>query len=116
MILSALHFIVPLPAALAFYRSRWRSAAWIMTATMIVDADHLAADPIYDPSRRSIGFHPLHTTPVIVIYGALFTLTLMAGRKAGSRGLHSTVRVLHLIGAGLLIHMALDWVDCVVGI
>ena len=114
MIHIALHFIVPLIIALAFYRSRWLNATFIMMATFIVDADHLLADPIYDPSRCSIGFHPLHTTPAIVIYAAMFTLALLAGRKANGQGLHPTACVLHLVGLGLLTHMALDWIDCMV--
>jgi len=114
MIHIVLHFIVPLLVALAFFRSRWRNATFIMIATMIVDADHLLADPIYDPNRCSIGFHPLHTMPAIVIYAALFLLPLIVRRKAGGQGLHPTARLLHLVGLGLLIHMALDWVDCLV--
>ena len=31
-----------------------------MLATMVVDLDHLLADPILDPQRCGIGFHPLH--------------------------------------------------------
>jgi hypothetical protein len=114
MIHSILHFIVPLLVAPAFYRSTWRKATLIMIATMIVDADHLIADPIYDPNRCSIGFHPLHTNPAIAIYAALFALPLFLGRKAEGQGLHPTARVVHLIGLGLLIHMALDWIDCLV--
>ena len=114
MIHIALHFIVPLLTALAFYRGRWRNATVIMIATMIVDIDHLLADPIYDPSRCSIGFHPLHTAPAIVFYVALFVLPLLVGRKNDDPGFQPTARVLHLIGLGLLIHMALDWIDCMV--
>ena len=36
-----------------------------MMATMLVDLDHLFADPIYDPDRCSIGFHPLHQYPIM---------------------------------------------------
>ena len=114
MVHIALHFIVPLLVALAFYRSRWRNATAIMVATMIVDVDHLLADPIYDPNRCSIGFHPLHTTPAIVIYAVLFALPLIVGRKNDGTGLRPTARILHLVGLGLLIHMALDFVDCLV--
>jgi hypothetical protein len=112
MIHIALHFIVPLLVALAFYRSRWRNATVIMIATMIVDVDHLLADPIYDPNRCSIAFHPLHTTPAIVIYAALFVLPLFVGREDDRRSARPAARVLHLVGLGLLIHMALDWIDC----
>lgn len=114
MIHIALHVIVPLLVALAFYRPRWRNATAIMIATMLVDADHLLADPIYDPHRCSIGFHPLHTLPAIGVYTALFVLPLAVGRKADGQGSHRTARAVHLIGLGLLIHMALDGIDCLV--
>lgn len=68
-----------------------------MLLTMAVDLDHLFAHPIYDPGRCSIGFHPLHTYPAIAVY-AFLTLP------------HAT----RLIGLGLIIHMMLDAVDCVV--
>jgi len=114
MIHIALHVIVPLLVALAFYRSRWRNAAVIMIATMIVDVDHVMAEPIYDPNRCSIGLHPLHTTPAIVIYAALFVLPLIVRRENDGKRLRPTARVLHLVGLGLLIHMALDWIDCLI--
>ena len=28
----------------------------------------LVADPLYDPNRCSIGFHPLHTAPAVALY------------------------------------------------
>jgi hypothetical protein len=91
-----LHVAVPLAVALLFFRKRWRRAFLIMIATMIVDADHLLASPLYDPGRCSIGFHPLHTWPAIAVYAAL----LIPART-------------RVIAIGLLIHMALDTVDCV---
>ena len=113
MLHIALHFAVPVLVALTFYRRRWRQAALVMIATMIVDLDHLLADPIYDPERCSIGFHPLHTAPAIVFYVALFALPLFVlFRKQSSPNLRPVARVLHLIGLGLLIHMALDGGDC----
>jgi hypothetical protein len=63
MVHLALHVLVPLLAALVFYRSRWRSATVIMIATMIVDVDHLLATPIYDRSRCSIGVPPCTPRP-----------------------------------------------------
>jgi hypothetical protein len=90
-----LHVVVPLVVALLFYRERWLRAWLIMLATMVVDLDHLVADPIYDPGRCSIGFHPLHTYPMIAVY-ALLTIP----------------RATRLVGIGLVIHMALDGVDC----
>ena len=88
-----------------------------MTGTMVIDLDHLLADPIYDPERCSIGFHPGHTWPVMVLYGALFAWSLWKrrGRRAENAA-HSASRldVIHWISVGLLIHMVLDGLDCVI--
>ena len=112
MLHIALHFAVPLVVALTVYRSRWRDATLILIATMLVDLDHLLADPIYDPDRCSIGFHPMHAAPALAVYVALFALPLLLTRKAGGPDLAPIARTLHLIGLGLLIHMTLDWSDC----
>ncbi len=66
-----------------------------MLATMLVDLDHLAADPIVDPDRCSIGFHLLQSWPAVAVYVA--TLFVPGVR---------------LLGAGLVIHMGLDGLDC----
>ena len=60
MLHLALHFMVPAVAAGLFFRRRWQHAYLLMMATMLVDLDHLLANPIYDATRCSIGFHPLH--------------------------------------------------------
>ena len=114
MLHIALHFAVPLLVALAFYRSRWRQAALILIASMVVDLDHLLADPIYDPERCSIGFHPLHSMPAIVLYAVLFVLPLLLGRRSDAPELQPAAHMLHLVGLGLLIHMALDGSDCLI--
>lgn len=108
----ALHFIIPLLVALVFYRSRWRSTTIIMFATMLVDVDHLLADPIYDPNRCSIAFHPLHTWPAIVVYAVLFLVPLIVSKRQVGEDLQIVMRISHLIGFGLLIHMVLDGLDC----
>ena len=92
-----LHAAVPGAVALLFFRPHWKRAWLIMLATMLVDLDHLLADPIYDPSRCSIGFHPLHSGPAIAAYVLLLI-----------------PRVSRLPALGLVIHMALDALDCVV--
>ena len=79
---------------------------------MLVDADHLLADPIYDPNRCSIGFHPLHTWPAIVIYVGFFLVPLIMSRRQAGDNLKVAMRMSHLIGLGLLIHMILDGLDC----
>ena len=91
----ALHFIVPFVVAVIFFRDNLKIAYLIMLATMLVDLDHLLADPIYDPERCSIGSHPLHSLPAIAVYGVLALVTKF-----------------RYVGIGLLIHMALDSMDC----
>jgi len=91
----ALHFIIPGLIAAFFFKKRWWTAWLIMVLTMVVDLDHLLANPIYDPNRCSINFHPLHSYPAILLYGIL---TVFSKTR--------------LIGLGLLIHMAIDLGDC----
>ena len=92
-----LHAVVPGAVAWLYFHEQWRRAWLIMLATMLVDLDHLLADPIYDPQRCGIGFHPLHTAPAIAGY---VVLSLLGPTR--------------LIGVGLVIHMALDAADCAV--
>lgn len=90
-----LHLLVPGMVAVIWYRRRW-ARAWLLLLTgWLIDLDHLLADPIYAPGRCSIGFHPLHTAPAILVYGAL---TLPQRTR--------------LLGIGLLIHIGLDALDC----
>ena len=95
MIHLSLHFLVPLAIVGILHIKNWRTAYLIMISTMLVDLDHLLASPIYEASRCSIGFHPLHQPPLMVGYLALcfFTKT-------------------RFIGFGLIIHMILDSIDC----
>jgi hypothetical protein len=91
-----LHAAVPAGVALLFFRPDWKRAWLILFSTMLVDLDHLLADPIYDPDRCGIGFHPLHSYPAIAAYALLLI-----------------PRQTRLIALGLVIHMALDALDCV---
>ena len=77
------------------YRKTWRVSYMLMLAGLAIDLDHLLANPIYDPNRCSIGFHPLHTEIPI----ALYCLALW----------HPKTRV---VGIGLLVHIILDSIDC----
>ena len=108
-----LHFVVPIAVALLVYRAHSLRAAVVMLSTMVVDLDHLLADPIYDPERCSIGFHPLHTVPAIALYLGVFLTTIALARRYGSTGDDRWRRLAQLISLGLLIHMTLDWADCV---
>ena len=95
MLHIALHFVVPALIAVLFYKKIPYKAWLIMMATMAVDLDHLLANPVYDPNRCSIGFHPLHSYVAVGIYAVLFIFPR-----------------LRIIAIGLLIHMALDYADC----
>ena len=91
----AAHLFLPGLAAWLFFTSRWRLAWLIMLATMAVDLDHLLADPIFDPQRCGIGFHPLHSYPAIVLYVAVLAF-----------------KPLRIVAVGPVIHMLLDGSDC----
>jgi hypothetical protein len=91
-----LHFVFPLGIALVFFKSNWKKAFLIMLATMLVDLDHLIANPIFEAGRCSINFHPLHTYYAMVFYVGLLFLP----------------RFYKVIGIGLLFHMLTDFIDC----
>lgn len=93
----SLHFIAPLFIAYYFYRSQWKSTYLILLSTMLVDLDHLLANPIFDSNRCSIGFHFLHSYYAIAIYALLL--------------LHKNTTV-RIIAIGLLFHMFTDFQDC----
>jgi hypothetical protein len=88
-----LHLVVPL--LVSRFSSESKKAFIVMIATMLVDLDHLVADPIYAPNRCSIGFHPLHTIWIQPVYVIL-----------------SFIPKTRWIGIGLAIHMLLDLFDC----
>ncbi|MFH2002396.1 MAG: DUF6122 family protein [Planctomycetota bacterium] len=90
-----LHFLVPLVVVIIFFRHKWCYAYLIMVSTMLVDIDHLLANPIYDPNRCSICFHPLHSLFAVALY-AIFCF----------------IPKTRIMGIGLLVHMALDSVNC----
>lgn len=114
MLHIVLHIAVPITVAFLFYRKRWAFVSLLLLATMLVDLDHLFADPVYDPERCSIGFHPLHTIPAIIGYVVLYALPVVPIGKLKTPKTSRIVDLLHLAGLGLLIHMALDGLDCVI--
>ncbi|QXP79601.1 MULTISPECIES: DUF6122 family protein [Winogradskyella] len=90
-----IHFGLPLVIAILFYKSYWLKAYGIMLLGMLIDLDHLLANPIFDPRRCSINFHPLHSYYAIVLY-----IVLLIPKKT------------RLIGLGLVIHIIADIADC----
>ena len=90
-----LHIAVPAGLVALCLRKTWQWSFLLLMVGMAVDVDHLLAVPTYDPLRCSMGFHPLHTWPAVLLYAGL--------------ALYPRSR---LVGIGLLIHMALDTADC----
>lgn len=94
----SMHLLVPGLIAFLFFREIWKKAWLIFLATMLVDLDHLAANPIFDPERCSIGFHFLHSWPAIAVYAVFFFL--------------SKNQIVRIVSLGLLFHMFTDGLDC----
>lgn len=92
----SLHFFAPGAISWFFFRSIWKKAWLIMIMTMLVDLDHLLANPIFDPNRCSIGFHVLHSYYAICIY----ILMLFFSR-------------FRIVSIGLIFHMLTDYQDCI---
>ncbi len=90
-----LHLAVPGLVAWLGWRKTWARAWLVMVLVNLVDLDHLLADPLFDPDRCSVGFHPLHSWPAQGVWVAL--------------ALWPRTR---LVGVGGLIHMGLDAIDC----
>ncbi|WP_282079342.1 DUF6122 family protein [Aquimarina algiphila] len=91
----SLHFIVPLIIALLFFPKQWKKVYLIFLGSMLIDLDHLLANPIFDPNRCSVGFHPLHSYYAITVYciSLFFTRT-------------------RIIGLALIWHIITDQLDC----
>ena len=94
----SLHFLLPLLIAFLFFRKDWKKIYLIMLLTMIVDLDHLLANPIYQADRCSINFHPLHSYYAIAVYIIMIFLR----------------RPFNIIGIGLLLHMLTDFTNCLI--
>lgn len=68
---------------------------FILLAAILIDIDHVFANPVFDPNRCSIDFHPLHSYWAIGIYvGLLF------------------FKKTRIFGIALLIHILADVTDC----
>jgi hypothetical protein len=91
------HLVVPFLLGRLFWKEYWWQAGLIMLATMAIDLDHVVADPVFDPNRCSIGFHPLHTLWAGIGYAALLLAASWKLRAAAS---------------GCLWHLATDGIDC----
>ncbi|SEE60216.1 DUF6122 family protein [Polaribacter dokdonensis] len=91
----SLHFLFPLLISYVFFNTKWKITYLIFLASMLVDADHLLANPIFAENRCSINFHPLHTYYAMGIYFV---------------GLF--VKKTRILAIALLFHMLTDFIDC----
>ena len=89
------HFIVPFLFAFVFYPHRKWFAYSVFVLAIVIDIDHLWAEPIYDPNRCSIGFHTFHS-----VYALGFYVLLLAFPKT------------RIVGFALLWHLVTDGLDC----
>ena len=90
-----LHISLPVIAARLLFHKTWSVSLLFAFATMIIDLDHLLATPVFDASRCSIGFHPLHSYAAISVY----VLLLMPLKS-------------RMAAVGLLLHILVDGIDC----
>ncbi len=90
-----IHFLVPIAIGLFFFKDNRLKIVVILLAAILIDVDHLIADPIFDPNRCSIGFHPLHSYWAISLYVALLLF-----------------KKTRIFGLALLIHIFADTIDC----
>lgn len=90
-----IHFLVPIAIGFLFFKQNRLQVILILLSGLLIDIDHLIAEPIFDSSRCSIGFHPLHSYVAILVY---FIMLLF--KKTG------------IFGVALLIHILADTVDC----
>lgn len=90
-----LHLIVPFIFSFLFFRDNWKKVYAIFLLSMLVDIDHLLANPIFKEDRCSINFHPLHSYFAIAVY---------------SLGL--CLKKTRILCIALLFHMLTDFIDC----
>jgi len=96
----SLHLAMPFALGKLFWKEMWWKAGLIMMGMMIIDLDHLLAEPIFDSGRCSVGFHPLHTLWAGGVYIGLLAVPSRTWRA---------------VGVGCLWHLCTDAIDCALG-
>lgn len=90
-----IHFIVPIAIGLLFFKDQKLKVILILLAAICIDLDHLLANPVFDPYRCSVGYHPLHSYWAVGIY-----FLLLVFKKT------------RILGFALLLHILADILDC----
>lgn len=96
----AFHLLMPFVFGKLFWKENWWKAGLIMMVTLGIDLDHLLANPIFEPDRCSIGFHPLHTVWAGGGYMGLLAIPSWKWRA---------------VAGGCLWHLCTDALDCMLG-
>ncbi|WP_396589430.1 DUF6122 family protein [Allomuricauda sp. R78024] len=91
----SIHFIVPILIGFLFFKENRIKVILVLLAGIVIDLDHLLAEPIFDLNRCSINFHPLHSYWAISLYCIL-----------------PFFKQTRIIGLALIIHIIADVVDC----
>lgn len=93
-----LHLVFPYFLAKKIDKNDYLKVYFALLSSMLIDLDHLFADPIFDPNRCSIDFHFLHQTQFFFIYlvGFLFA--------------KNYIKIFFL---GLMLHLITDKLDCI---
>ena len=94
------HLLVPFVFGKLFWKENWWKAGLIMVGTMVIDLGHLLADPIFDPDRCGISFHPLHTHRAGMVYAGLLAVSSWKVRA---------------VAIGCLWHLSTDAIDFLLG-
>ncbi len=90
-----IHFLVPILIGTLLIKENKIKATLILLGAILIDIDHLIANPIFDSFRCSINYHPLHSYWAIGFYALL-----LFNKKT------------QIFGIGLLIHIIADLTDC----
>jgi len=90
-----MHYLLPFLIAFIFFRKSFWKVSIIILSANFIDLDHLLATPIFDTTRCSKGFHPLHS------YWAIGNYIVML--------LFPKTRILEM---GLVLHVSTDFLDC----
>ena len=90
-----IHFIIPIVIGLLLFKHKKIKITLILLGGILIDVDHLLAEPIFEVNRCSIGFHPLHSYIAIGCYTLLFL-----------------IKKTRVLGLALLIHIIADFCDC----
>lgn len=93
-----LHLVFPYFLAKTIDNKNYLKVYFALLSSMLIDLDHLFADPIFDPNRCSIDFHFLHQIEFFSIYLIGFFISK---------------KYIKFFFLGLIMHLIIDKLDCI---